>query len=51
MSFVIDGLSFREENIHMDDGMYSAERAYALVAEKGIPFREAYRQVAKKYAE
>ena len=51
MAFVLDGLSFREENIHMDDGMYSAERAYALVTKEGIPFRDAYRRVAKKYAE
>ena len=26
------------------------EEAYRLVREKGIPFREAYREVAKRYA-
>ncbi|NOX70100.1 MAG: argininosuccinate lyase [Gammaproteobacteria bacterium] len=51
MAFVLDGLSFRKENIRMDDGMYSAERAYALVTKEGIPFRDAYRRVAKKYTE
>ncbi len=50
MAFVLDGLSFRKENIRMDDGMYSAERAYALVTKEGIPFRDAYRRVAKDYA-
>jgi len=50
MAFVLDGLSFRAENIHMDDGMYSAERAYDLVTKEGIPFRDAYRRVAEKYA-
>ena len=51
MAFVLDGLSFRQENIQMDGGMYAAERAYALVTQEGIPFREAYRKIAKKYAE
>jgi len=50
MAFVLDGLSFRAENIHMDDGIYSAERAYALVTEEGIPFREAYQKVSKTYS-
>jgi argininosuccinate lyase len=35
----------------MDEGVFSAGRAYALVTEEGIPFREAYRRVAKQYAE
>lgn len=51
MAFLLDGLTFREENIRMDEGVYSAGRAYALVTEEGIPFREAYRRVAKQYAE
>ena len=51
MAFILDGLSFREENIRMDEGVFSAGRAYALVTEEGIPFREAYRRVAKQYAE
>ena len=51
MAFVLDGLSFREESIRMDEGVFSAGRAYALVTEEGIPFREAYRRVAKQYAE
>lgn len=50
MAFVLDGLSFREENIRLDEGVFSAGRAYALVTEEGIPFRDAYRRVAKDYA-
>ncbi|MAG54867.1 MAG: argininosuccinate lyase [Planctomycetes bacterium] len=30
----------------MDSGMYATERAYRLVRDEGIPFREAYRRVA-----
>jgi argininosuccinate lyase len=50
MAFLLDGLSFREENIQMDDGVHSAGRAYDLVTKEGIPFREAYRRVAKQYS-
>ena len=50
MAYVISGLAFREENIHLDEGLYAAEEAYALVTGKGIPFRDAYREIARKYA-
>jgi argininosuccinate lyase len=30
--------------------VYATEEAYRLVREQGIPFREAYRQIAKRYA-
>lgn len=46
MPLILDGLSFREENISLDDDIHAATRAYALVAAEGIPFREAYRRVA-----
>lgn len=46
MSVVIDGLSFRPENIRLDPGLYATEKAYRLVADEGIPFREAYRRIA-----
>jgi len=36
--------------VRLDEGVYATEEAYRLVREKGIPFREAYRQVAKRYA-
>jgi argininosuccinate lyase len=44
----LDGVSFRPENIHLDPGIHAAAAANALVAEEGIPFREAYRRVAAK---
>lgn len=50
MSLMISGLTFRSDNINMDDSLYATEEAYALVASEGIPFREAYRRVAKKFA-
>jgi argininosuccinate lyase len=50
MALVIDGLAFRPENIRLDEGLYAAEEAYALVTAEGIPFREAYRRIAKRYS-
>ncbi len=42
----LDGVEFIADNIVLDDGLYAAERANALVVKEGIPFREAYRRVA-----
>jgi argininosuccinate lyase len=44
----IAGLSFRPENIRLDPGIHAAAAANALVANEGIPFREAYARVASK---
>jgi argininosuccinate lyase len=44
----LDGVSFRPENIRLDPGIHAAAAANALVAEEGIPFREAYALVAAK---
>ena len=44
----LDGVRFRPENIHFDPGIHAAAAANALVAEEGIPFREAYHRVAAK---
>lgn len=49
MAFVIDGMGFRPDNIKLDPGLYATERAYALVASEGIPFRDAYRRVAAEH--
>jgi len=46
MALVIDGLEFRPANIRLDPGLYATEKAYTLVREEGIPFRDAYRRVA-----
>jgi argininosuccinate lyase len=44
----LDGVRFRPENIRLDPDIHAAAAANALVAKEGIPFREAYRQVAAK---
>jgi argininosuccinate lyase len=49
MALVLDGLSFRPENIKLDSGTYATEEAYRLVTEDGMPFRDAYRKVAEKF--
>ena len=49
MAYLLDGLGFRPENIRLDEGIFATAEAYRLVTEEGIPFREAYRKVAKRY--
>jgi len=49
MAYVLEGLRFLPENITMDEGIFATAEAYRLVTEEGIPFREAYRAVAKRY--
>jgi argininosuccinate lyase len=44
----LGGVRFRPENIRLDPTIHAAAAANALVAKEGIPFREAYRQVAAK---
>ena len=51
MAHVLDGLAFVPDNIKLDDGIFATEEAYRLVRQQGIPFRDAYRQIAKRYAE
>ncbi len=50
LAFLISGMEFRPENIRLDEGIFATAEAYRLVTEEGIPFREAYRQVASRYA-
>ena len=50
MAVVIDGLDFNADNIRLDPGLYATEKAYRLVTEEGIPFREAYRRIAAEIA-
>jgi argininosuccinate lyase len=45
----LNGVRFRPENIRLDPSIHAAAAANALVAKEGIPFREAYRQVAAKF--
>jgi argininosuccinate lyase len=50
MAYVLEGLKFQPDNIKLDDGIFATAEAYRLVKEEGIPFRDAYRRVAKQYA-
>jgi argininosuccinate lyase len=50
MAYVLEGLAFLPENITMDEGIFATAEAYRLVTEEGMPFREAYRKVAERYA-
>jgi len=50
MAYLLQGLEFLPDNIKLDDGIFATAEAYSLVREQGIPFRDAYREVAKRYA-
>ena len=49
MAYLLEGLDFLPKNISLDEGIFATADAYRLVTEEGIPFREAYRKVAKRY--
>jgi argininosuccinate lyase len=51
MAIALDGVRFRPENIVLPPEIHATEEAYRLVVEQGMPFREAYRQVAARYRE
>jgi argininosuccinate lyase len=44
----LDAMRFLPERIRLDSAIHAAEEANRLVVSEGIPFREAYRQVAAK---
>ncbi len=50
MAYVLQGVRFLPENIELDEGIFATEEAYRLVNDEGIPFRLAYKQVAKRYS-
>ena len=50
LAHLLDGLAFEPGNIELDEGIFTTEEAYKLVLEEGIPFRDAYRQIGKRYA-
>ena len=49
LAYVLDGVKFLPDNIVLDQGIFATEEAYSLVRKDGIPFRDAYRKVAKRY--
>jgi argininosuccinate lyase len=50
MAYLLDGMRFLPDNIELDDGIFATEQAYKLVTDNGVPFRDAYRQIAKRYS-
>ena len=50
MAYLLEGVRFLPDNIGLDEGIFATAEAYRLVREEGLPFRDAYRQVAKRYA-
>jgi len=50
MAYVLDGVRFLPDNIELDAGIFATAEAYRLVRDEGIPFRDAYKQVAKRYS-
>jgi len=50
MAYLLEGLAFRPGNIRLDDSIFATEEAYRLVLDEGLPFREAYRKVAARFA-
>jgi argininosuccinate lyase len=49
MAWLLEGLEFQPDNIELDEGIFATAEAYRLVTEEGLPFREAYRKVARRY--
>jgi len=46
----IDGLRFKPEGVRIDPAVHTASEAYALVVSEGLPFRDAYRRIAARFA-
>ena len=49
MAAALPQVRFRPERIRLDPGIHAAAEANALVAQQGIPFREAYRLIGTRY--
>jgi argininosuccinate lyase len=47
----IEGVRFLPQNIRLNDDIHAAAQANALVAQEGLPFREAYRRIAARLQE
>lgn len=47
MAHALTGVAFQRENIRLNDDLHAAQRASRLAIQEGIPFRDAYRQLAK----
>ena len=49
MAAAIPEVQFVPEHIRMDTDIHAAAEANALVAQEGIPFREAYQRIGANY--
>lgn len=47
---VLDGMQFQADNIELSDDLFATAEAYRLVQEENLTFRDAYRQIGRKYA-
>ncbi|MEO1595695.1 MAG: argininosuccinate lyase [Pseudomonadota bacterium] len=50
MKPMLDGVGFRPENITLSAGIHAAEEANRLVVEQGLSFRDAYREVGRRFS-
>ena len=50
LTHTLPQLRFEPANIHMHEELYATEQANKLVIDEGIPFRDAYRRVARQLA-
>jgi argininosuccinate lyase len=46
----IDALQFNPANIRIDPAVHAAGEAFALVVSEGLPFRDAYKRIAARFA-
>jgi argininosuccinate lyase len=51
MAYLVSGVTFLPENIVLGEELHAAESANRLAVSQDIPFREAYRQIAKRYSD
>ena len=49
MIHALEGLRFVPENLHLAPELHATEKAYRLVQDQGLSFREAYRRVGEEY--
>lgn len=50
MAYLVSGVTFLPDNIVLHEELFAAESANRLAVTDDIPFREAYRQIAKEFS-
>ncbi|MEM8547501.1 MAG: argininosuccinate lyase [Pseudomonadota bacterium] len=51
MQPMLDGVSFRQDQLKLSDGLYATEAANRLVVEDGMTFRDAYKEIGKRFTD